>query len=204
MFFRTNQGFVCENYNAGNIGLADWAFAVQQLNDRAVASAEIVDILKSAGIDTPDISILSDEFLAEIQNMEYKNPALETLKKLINGEIRSRGKTNLVESKKFSNRLKEAMARYHANAISAVEMIQELISIAKGIKSSRMRGEEQGLSQEEIAFYDALAQNDTVIEAMGSDKLRVIAHDLVKNLQSNVSVDWRKRESARARMSILV
>ncbi|MCP4185669.1 MAG: type I restriction endonuclease subunit R [Hyphomicrobiales bacterium] len=203
-FFQAVKASIAKTTASGQIGLADRAFAVQQLIDRAVASAEIVDIIKSAGIETPDISILSDEFLAEIQNMEHKNLALEALKKLINGEIRSREKTNLVESKKFSNRLEDAVARYHANAISAVEMIQELIVIAKDIKSSRLRGEEQGLSQEEIAFYDALALNDTAIEAMGSEKLRVIAHELVKNLQSNVSVDWHKRESARARMRILV
>lgn len=203
-FFQAVKASIAKTTATGHIGVADRAFAVQQLIDRAVASAEIVDILQSAGIQTPDISILSDDFLAEIQGMERKNLALEALKKLINGEIRSREKTNLVEGQKFSSRLEDAVARYHANAISAVEMIQELIALAKDIKSSQLRGEEQGLSQEEIAFYDALSQNDTAIEAMGSEKLRVIAHELVKNLQSNVSVDWHKRESARARMRILV
>ncbi len=179
-------------------------FAVSQLLDQAVASTEIVDILKAAGIKTPDISILSDEFLRDVQNMERKNLALEALRKLLNGEIKSRSKSNVVEAKTFSRRLEEAVARYHANALSTVEMIQELINLAKDVRASAARGEETGLSPEELAFYDALAENDSAVEAMGNDRLRVIAHELLVNLQSNVTVDWHHRESARAKMRILV
>ena len=155
-------------------------------------------------METPDISILSDEFLEDIQNLEQKNLALEALKKLLNGEIASRSKSNHVEARNFSNRLEDAVARYHANAISALEMIQELIEIAKELQASAQRGEALGLSLEEIAFYDALAENDSAVEAMGDERLRVIAHELLKSLRSNATVDWHRRESARAHMRILV
>ncbi|QPM89002.1 hypothetical protein PSAL_002100 [Pseudooceanicola algae] len=179
-------------------------FAIEQLLNKAVADAEIVDILKASGIKTPDISILSDDFLLEVQSMERKNLALEALKKLLNGEIMSRTKRNVVESRAFSQRLEEAVARYHANAISTVEMIQALIDIAKDVKASAMRGEAEGMSDDELAFYDALAQNVTAVEAMGNEKLRLIAHELLDQVRRNATVDWHTKESARAKMRILV
>ncbi|MFB9223374.1 type I restriction endonuclease subunit R [Paracoccus cavernae] len=203
-FFQAIRAALAKTTATGKISEKDRVFAVQQLVDRAVASSEIIDILKVAGIQSPDISILSDEFLMEIGAMEKKNLALEALKKLLNGEIASRSKTNLVESKAFSNRLEESVARYHAGAISAVEMIQELIELAKDMKAARTRGEEMGLSQEEVAFYMALAENESAVEAMGNEKLRIIAHELLEQLRSNVTVDWHQRESARARMRVLV
>lgn len=203
-FFQAIRAALAKTTATGKISEKDRSFAVQQLVDRAVASSEIIDILKVAGIQSPDISILSDEFLMEVEKMEKKNLALEALKKLLNGEIVSRSKTNLVESRAFSNRLEEAVSRYHAGAISAVEMIQELIALAKDMQSARVRGEEQGLSPEEIAFYDALAENESAVEAMGNEKLRLIAHELLEQLRGNVTVDWHQRESARARMRVLV
>ncbi|WP_176596479.1 type I restriction endonuclease subunit R [Sphingobium sp. 15-1] len=203
-FFQAIRAALAKTTATGKISEKDRSFAVQQLVDRAVASSEIIDILKVAGIQSPDISILSDEFLMEVEKMEKKNLALEALKKLLNGEIVSRSKTNLVESRAFSNRLEEAVARYHAGAISAVEMIQELIALAKDMQAARARGEEQGLSPEEIAFYDALSENESAVEAMGNEKLRLIAHELLEQLRGNVTVDWHQRESARARMRVLV
>ncbi|WP_225204932.1 type I restriction endonuclease subunit R [Novosphingobium huizhouense] len=203
-FFQAIRAALAKTTATGKISEKDRSFVVQQLVDRAVASSEIIDILKVAGIQSPDISILSDEFLMEVEKMEKKNLALEALKKLLNGEIVSRSKTNLVESRAFSNRLEEAVARYHAGAISAVEMIQELIALAKDMQAARVRGEEQGLSPEEIAFYDALAENESAVEAMGNEKLRLIAHELLEQLRGNVTVDWHQRESARARMRVLV
>ncbi len=203
-FFQAIRAALAKTTATGKISEKDCSFAVQQLVDRAVASSEIIDILKVAGIQSPDISILSNEFLMEIEKMEKKNLALEALKKLLNGEIVSRSKTNLVESRTFSNRLEEAVARYHAGAISAAEMIQELIALAKDMQAARARGEEQGLSPEEIAFYDALAENQSAVEAMGNEKLRLIAHELLEQLRGNVTVDWHQRESARARMRVLV
>ena len=142
--------------------------------NQAVVSTEIVDILRAAGLSSPDISIFSDDFLLEIQQMEKKNLALEALKRLLNDEIRSRSRTNITEEKKFSERLEQAIARYHTNAISTVEVLQELINLAQDIKAARQRGEEQGLSADEIAFYDALAENESAVEVMGNDSLKTI------------------------------
>ena len=178
--------------------------AIQQIVSRTVVSTEIVDILQAAGLKSPDISILSDEFLAEVQQMEKKNLALEALKKLLNDGIRSRSKANVVQTKAFSERLQDAVARYHANAITTAEVLQELIQLAKDIRAARERGEESGLSDEEIAFYDALAENESAVQVMGDDKLKVIAHELLMSLRENVTVDWAHRESARARMRVLV
>ena len=177
---------------------------MQQIVSRAVASTEIVDILQAAGVEAPDISILSDEFLAEIQGMEKKNLAMEALRKLINGEVRSRSRVNVVQTRAFSDRLEDAIARYHTNAITTAQVIQELIDLAKDIRAARMRGEEEGLSEDEIAFYDALAENESAVDVMGDEQLRVIAHELLNSLKSNVSVDWEHRENARAKLRVLV
>lgn len=203
-FFQAVKAALVKTDGKGGIAGNERAFAIRQLIDRAVASSEIVDVLKAAGIKSPDISILSDEFLAEIEGLRQKNLALEALKKLLSGEISNRAMTNHVEARAFSRRLEEAVARYHANAISALEMIQELIGLAKELKASRQRGDDLGLSAEEVAFYDALADNESAVEAMGNERLRVIANELVEQLQNNATVDWHKRESARARMRVLV
>ncbi|WP_245493078.1 MULTISPECIES: type I restriction endonuclease subunit R [unclassified Mesorhizobium] len=203
-FFQAARAALAKTTAKGKLSDRAKTFAVEQLLNQAVASAEIVDILKAAGIQTPDLSVLSEDFLAEIQQMEKKNLALEALKKLLNGEISSRSRSNVVETKSFSRRLEEAVARYHANAISTVEMIQELIALARDIKASAVRGDEHGLSPEELAFYDALAENESAIEAMGSEKLRVIAHELVEQMRGSATVDWHHKATARARMRVLV
>ena len=203
-FFQTVRAALAKSAPGAGKTSAERDLAVQQIVSRAVVSTEIVDILEAAGLETPDISILSDEFLAEVQGMEKKNLAMEALRKLLNGEIRSQTRVNVVQARTFSERLQEAIARYHTNAITTTEVIQELINLAKDIRAAHRRGEEEGLSQEEISFYDALAQNESAVEVMGNDQLRVIAHELLSNLKNNVSVDWQHRESARARMRILV
>ncbi|GAB6178530.1 type I restriction endonuclease subunit R [Desulfobaculum senezii] len=203
-FFQTIRAALTKSVKSSGASSADKEFAVQQLLDRAVVSTEIVDILAAAGITSPDISILSDEFLAEVQQMEKKNLAFEALRKLLNGEIRSRSKSNVVQTKKFTERLEQAIARYHTNAVSTVEILQELIELAKEIREAHDRGKEEGLSQEEIAFYDALAENESAVEVMGDKSLRVIAHELLDKLKTNVTVDWSRRQSARARMRVLV
>lgn len=177
---------------------------IQQILSRAVVSTEIIDILAAAGIKSPDISILSDEFLAELKNMERKNLALEALRKLLNGEIKSSSRTNVVQSRAFSERLEDAIKRYHNNALTTAEVLEELIRIAKDIKTARQRGEEEGLSHDEIAFYDALAENESALDVMGDDQLKVIAHELMSSIKSNISVDWQKRDSARAKIRVLV
>ena len=203
-FFQTVRAALAKSVPGGGTSSAERDLAVQQIVSRAVISTEIVDILQAAGLETPDISILSDEFLAEVQGMEKKNLALEALRKLINGEIRSQSRVNVVQTRAFSDRLAEAIARYHTNAITTAEVIQELIKLAKDIRAAHQRGEEDGLSQEEISFYDALAQNESAVEVMGNDQLRVIAQELLSSLKSNASVDWQHRDSARARIRVLV
>ena len=182
----------------GKKSAAERELAIQQIVSRAVVSTEIVDIMKAAGLESPDISILSDEFLAEVRETEKKNLAIEALKKLINGDVRSQSKRNVTQSKAFSERLEAAIARYHANAITTAQVLEELIQLAKDIRAARARGEETGLSDEEIAFYDALAENESARQVMGEPTLRVIAHELVTVIKGNVSVDWMHRESARA------
>ncbi len=203
-FFQTVRAALVKRAPGAGLSSAERDLAVQQIVSRAVVSTEIVDILAAAGLDTPDISVLSDEFLAEIQGMEKRNLALEALRKLIDGELRSRSRVNVVQTRAFSQRLEEAVGRYHNNAITTAEVLQELIGLARDIRAAHSRGEEEGLSEEEIAFYDALAQNESAIEIMGNDELRVIARELLDGLRSNASVDWQHRESARARMRLLV
>ena len=167
----------------GKKSAAERELAIQQIVSRAVVSTEIVDIMKAAGLESPDISILSDEFLAEVRETEKKNLAIEALKKLINGDVRSQAKRNVTQSKAFSERLEAAIARYHANAITTAQVLEELIQLAKDIRAARARGEETGLSDEEIAFYDALAENESARQVMGEPALRVIAHELVHGHQ---------------------
>jgi type I restriction enzyme R subunit len=203
-FFQAIRTALAKTSLVSGISKYDRDLVMEQIISRAVVSTEITDILAATGINSPDISILSDQFLGEIKNMNQKNLAFEALKKLLNDSIRSRSKTNIVETKSFSKRLEEAVARYHANAITTAEVLQELINLAKDIRASKARGEENGLTDEEIAFYDALAENDSAVEILGNDKLKLIAHELLISLKSNISVDWALRESARARLRILV
>ena len=203
-FFQAIRAALVKSATGSGMTWQERELAIQQIVSRAVFSTDIVDILAAAGIKSPDISILSDEFLAEVQQMEKKNLALEALRKLINDGIRSRSKANVVQTKAFSERLEDSVARYHANAITTAEVLQELIQLARDIRAARQRGEESGLSDEEIAFYDALAENESAVQMMGDDKLKLIAHELLQSLRENVSVDWAHRESARARMRVLV
>ena len=203
-FFQAIRAALVKSSTGSGVTQQERELAIQQIVSRAVVSNEIVDILAAAGVKTPDISILSDEFLAEVQQMDKKNLALEALRKLLNDGIRSRSKANVVQTKAFSERLEDAVARYHANAITTAQVLQELIQLAKDIRAARQRGEESGLTDEEIAFYDALAENESAVQAMGDDKLRLIAHELLISLRENVTVDWARRDSARARMRVLV
>ena len=188
----------------GRRSAADRELAIQQLVSRAVVSTEIVDIMKAAGIRTPDISILSDAFLAEVRDNPRKNLAIEALKKLINGDVRSNERRNITQARAFSERLEAAIARYHANALTTVQVLEELIQLARDIRAARARGEELGLSDEEVAFYTALADNESARTAMGEPALRLIAQELVNRVKGSVSPDWTHRENARARIRVLV
>nr|WP_328986635.1 DUF3387 domain-containing protein [Thiorhodovibrio winogradskyi] len=158
-FFQAIRASLVKSTTGPGPGSAERDAAIAQLIDRSVVSTEIVDILGAAGISSPDISILSDEFLAEIAQTEQKNLALEALRKLLNDQVRSRSKSNVTESRKFSERLEDAIARYHTNAISTVEVLQALIDLAKDVRAAQARGEEEGLSQDELAFYGRPGNN---------------------------------------------
>jgi type I restriction enzyme R subunit len=203
-FLQTVRAAMVKAADTSGRSAADRDLAIRQIVNGAVASTEIVDILSAAGLSSPDISILSEEFLAEVGQMEKKNLALEALKKLLNDEIRSRSRSNIIETRNFSERLEEAIARYHTNAISTVEVLQELIALARDVRDARNRGEESSLSPEEIAFYDALADNESAVDVLGNDQLKIIAHELLNGLKANVSIDWAHRDSARARLRVLV
>jgi type I restriction enzyme, R subunit len=203
-FFQAIREALAKSSAGAGASKQERELAIQQIVSRAVVSTEIVDILAAAGLKSPDISILSDEFLAEVQQMNKKNLALEALRKLLSDSIRSRSKANVVQTKAFSERLEAAVARYHANAITTVQVLQELIDIAKDICAARQRGEELGLSDEEIAFYDALAENQSAVQIMGDKNLRVIAHELLVSVRKSATVDWAYRESTRANMRRLV
>ena len=178
--------------------------AIKNLVNQAVASTEIIDILAAAGIKSPDISILSDEFLREMEGLKHKNLAVEALKKLLNGEIKNRTRTNVVRNRQFTERLEAAMAKYHNRVVDALQVIEELIRIARDLRKEP----EDGLSKEEVALYDALADNASALEVMGNEKLRVIAQLLVKAIRENAGADWwrinqRRKEMRRAVKRIL-
>lgn len=179
-----------------NDGGAD--FAIQQLINSAVASTEVVDILAACGFDCPDISVLSDEFMLELQNIQHRNLAVEALKKSLNSEIAARTRTNVGQKEAFSSRLEQAIARYHNRSVDALQILQELIALAKDLQNEP----EDGLNAAELAFYDALARNDSAVQLMGNDELRVIATELVLTVRNNSGVDWWKRDNVRARLRI--
>ena len=165
---------------------------------------EVIDIFDAAGIKKPDISILSDEFLEEVRGMKHKNLALELLKKILNDEIRARSKRNFIQSRKLSEMLDAAIKKYQNNLLTTAEIIEALISIAKEIKDADKRGEKYGLSQEELAFYDALADNDSAKKKLRDDKLRDIARILVAKVKREATIDWTIRESVQAGLRLAV
>ncbi len=178
--------------------------AIKQIVDEALSSDKVMDIFEAAGIAKPDISILSDEFLLEVKGMKHQNLALELLKKLLNDEIKTRSKTNLVKSKKLLEMLEGAIKRYQNNLLTTAEIIQELINIAKEIKEADKEGERLGLTKDEVAFYNALEVNDSAVMVLGDDQLKEIAREITDKVRANATIDWTIRESARARLMVIV
>jgi type I restriction enzyme R subunit len=178
--------------------------AVRQIVSRAVASDEIVDIFAAAGLKKPDISILSDEFLAEIRDMPQRNLAVELLRKLLSGEIRTRSRRNVVQARSFAAMLEGAIRRYQNRAIEATMVIEELIALAREMREAEARGVSLGLSEDELAFYDALETNDSAVAVLGDETLRAIARELVATVRANVTIDWTVRENVRAQLRVLV
>lgn len=178
--------------------------AIKQIISDAIVSDEVVDIFDAAGLKKPDISILSDEFLAEVKGMQHKNLALELLKKLLADEIKTRRTVNLVQSKKFSEMLEMAVKKYQNNLITSAQVIEELITLAKDIKEADRKGQDLGLDFREFAFYSALEVNDSAVAVLGDAVLRDIARELVDTVKKNTSIDWTVRENVQAKMRIAV
>ena len=178
--------------------------AVRQIIARAVAPEGVIDIFAAAGLEKPDISILSDEFLAEVQGMPQRNLAVELLQKLLKGEIVSRRRKNIVQARSFAEMLEHSLRRYQNRAIEAAQVIEELIGLARHLREAHARGEKLGLSEEELAFYDALETNDSAVQVLGDDTLRDIARELVETVRGNVTIDWTLRENVRANLRRLV
>lgn len=174
--------------------------AIRQIVDKAVISEGIIDVFNAAGIKKPDISILSDEFLAEIQGMERKNLAIELLKKLLNDEIKTRGRKNFIQCRKLSEMLESAIKKYQNNLLTTAQVIDELIKLAKDIRESDKRGQELNLGEDELAFYDALANNDSAKEVLGDKQLAAIAIEVFRSVKGNATIDWTLKENVRARL----
>ena len=169
-----------------------------------MASEGVVDIFTAAGLEKPDISILSEEFLAEVQGMKQRNLAVELLRKLLKGELAVRRRKNVVQARSFAKMLEQTIHRYGNRAVEAAQVIEELIQLARDMREANARGEALGLAEDELAFYDALETNDSAVQVLGDDTLRDIAHELVETVRNNVRIDWTLRENVRANLRRLV
>ena len=178
--------------------------AVRQIISRAVASEGVMDIFAAAGLDKPDISVLSDEFLAEVKGMPHRHLAVELLEKLLRGEVSTRRRKNVVQARSFAEMLEQTLRRYQNRAIEAAQVIEELIELARDMREANARGERLGLSEDELAFYDALETNDSAVQVLGDETLRDIARQLVETVRNNVTIDWTLRENVRANLRRLV
>ncbi len=178
--------------------------AIRQIVSRAVASDEVIDIFAAAGLKKPDISILSDEFLAEVRGMPQRNLAVDMLRKLLEGEIKTRRRKNIVQARSFTEMLENSIRRYQNRAIETAQVIEELIALAKDMREADRRGESLGLTEDEIAFYDALEVNDSAVKVLGDETLRIIAQELLLAVRNNVTIDWTVRENVRAQMRVMI
>jgi type I restriction enzyme R subunit len=203
-FFQTVRASIMKTSIDGTKSDEELDLAVQQIVSRAVSSDEVVDIFAVAGLPHPDISVLDDRFLAEVRDMPRKNLAVELLQKLLNDEIKTRFRRNVVESRKFSEMLEAAVRQYLNRAITSAQVIEELIAMATDLREAHHRGEKLGLSEDELAFYDALETNDSAVAVLGDETLKTIAQELVQTVRRNSTVDWNLRESARAKMRVVV
>jgi type I restriction enzyme R subunit len=178
--------------------------AIRQIVNSAIVSGEVVDVFDAVGLDKPNIGILDDAFLAEVRNLPERNLAVELLERLLEGEIRSRFAGNVVQAKKFSELLTNVIKRYQNRAIETAQVIEELIEMAKKFRAAANRGEALGLTEDEVRFYDALADNESAVRELSDETLKKIAHELTESLRQNITVDWSARESIRARLRLMV
>lgn len=203
-FFQAVKARLCKFEGDRHEGKDQYDSVIKSIVSTAISSDEVVDIFDAAGIDKPDISILSDEFLQEVKSMQYKNVALELLKKLLNDEVKVRTKRNIAQSKTLMEMLDGAINKYQNNLLTTAEVIDELIKIAQDLKKADMRSLEMGLSSDELAFYDALSLNDSATEVLGDEQLRIIAREVADKVRKNATIDWAVKESVRARLMVIV
>jgi type I restriction enzyme R subunit len=203
-FFQAVRAVLVKGSTADRKTEEDLDFAIRQIISQAVVSDQVVDIFAAAGLKKPDISILSDEFLAEVKNMPHRNLAVELLQKLLKGEIRQRSRRNLVQARSFADLLERAIRKYQNRGIETAQVIEELIALARDMRAANARGEKLGLSEEELAFYDALEANDSAVKVLGEPTLTQIARELVETVKKNVTIDWTVRDNVRAQLRVLV
>jgi type I restriction enzyme, R subunit len=203
-FFQGVRSVLAKSDIQQRVPRVDQEHLIRQIVSNAIASTEVVDIFAAAGLKKPDVSILSDEFLAEVQKMPQRNLAVELLQKLMNNEIKTRSKKNVVQSRRFSEMLAETILKYQNRAIEAAQVIEELIGLAKHMRESAERGEKLRLTDDEVAFYDALEVNDSAVKVLGDETLRIIARELVETVRKNTTIDWTVRENIRAHLRVLV
>lgn len=178
--------------------------AIRRIVDASIKSDKVVDIFDAVGMDKPNISILSEEFMLEVKGMKHKNLAIELLRKILNDEISVRMKKNLVKSKAMLEMLETAIKKYQNNLLSTSQIIEELIKIAREVRESDKEGERLGLTEDEVAFYNALEVNDSAVKVLGDDALREIAREIADKIRKNATIDWPIRESSRAKLMVLI
>lgn len=203
-FFQAIKAVLIKGSGGNKRGSEEVELAIRQIVSRAIVSDEVVDIFSAAGLKKPDISILSDEFLAEVKDMPHRNLAVELLRKLLEGEIKTRGRKNVVRSRSFADMLEKTIRRYQNRAIETAQVIEELIALAKEMRDANQRGESLGLTDDEVAFYDALEVNDSAVAVLGDAVLCEIAKELVRTIRKNLKIDWTVRENVRAEMRVMV
>lgn len=203
-FFQAVRSVLTKSTGDGRRSPEEIELAIRQIVSKAVSSDEVIDIFAAAGLKKPDISILSDEFLAEVRGMPQRNLAVEMLRKLIEGEIRARGRKNIVQARSFAELLGAAIRKYQNRAIETAQVIEELIRLARDMREATRRGEELGLTEDEVAFYDALEVNDSAVSVLGDETLRLIAQELVKSVRNSITIDWTVRENVRAQMRVII
>jgi type I restriction enzyme R subunit len=203
-FFQAVQAVLAKRAPGDTRPEEDIEHAVRQIISRAVSPEGVIDIFAAAGLAKPDISILSEDFLAEVRGMPQRNLAVELLEKLLKGELATRRRKNVVQARSFADMLEQTIRRYQNRATEAAQVIEELIGLAKDMREAHARGDALKLSEDELAFYDALETNDSAVKVLGDDTLRTIAQELVKTVRANVTIDWTLRENVRAQLRVLV
>ncbi len=203
-FFQAMRAVLAKRAEGSARTEEDLDHAVRQIVSRSVASQGVLDIFATAGLDKPDISILSEDFLAEVRDMPQRNLAVELLQKLLKGEVAARRQKNVVQARSFAEMLEQTLRRYRNRAVEVAQVIEELVQLARDLRKANARGEELGLSEDELAFYDALETNDSAVQVLGDESLRGIARELVETVRGNVTIDWTLRENVRANLRRLV